>query len=317
MKFLELKNKLKTENYPALCLYGNDNWVKSRAVDYICQAYGATQDDFGMDRLTAPAFDDIRAACLTPSMFGERKVVLCTDFVPPDGNRSAQFKRDMAALCRAGDGSFCAVFLADSDKGFAGIEGVTTVDCNRLPKDSVISWIMSYCKRQGVAVDRLSADRLATYCLQDMARVETEIRKLADYGTVSIESIDLLVHRDAEYAVFTLSDAIASKNASRALEIYDSLISRGETPRGLLTLVYNYYRRVYYVRIGSGTDDELAKRLNVQPTAIYFARKTAARYKPMQLKRALDRLAEADVRLKEFGNENAVLRLVIMQLLSL
>ena len=318
IKFLELREKLKTTEFAALCLYGNDAWIKRKAVSNVCEAYGIVDDGFSIDRLEQPTVEDIRVACFTPSMFSAKKLVVCSDFVIPEGSaKQADIKRHLAETIAQCDGSFCLLILSDTNKGFAEIDGLETVNCDKLDKGSIVKWITSFCKRSGVVIDPLAADKIATYCLADMSRVEVETQKLIDYGDVSSEAIDMLVFKDAEYVVYDLSGAIADKNTARALEIYRSLVARGEETRSLFALIYNFYRRVYYVKTSAFSDQELASMLGVKAGAINFAKDTAARYKPMQLKRALDYLAVADERIKSFADENETMNLLIMQLITL
>ena len=318
IKFLELREKLKIGEFAALCLYGNDAWIKRKAVSYVCEAYGIVDDGFSVDKLESPNVEDIRLACFTPSMFSAKKLVVCDNFVFPEGNaKLTEVKRHLSETISQCDGSFCLIFISESDKFFSDIVGIETVNCNRLDKGSIVKWIITYCRRNGVDVDALCADRIATYCLLDMSRIEVETRKLIDYGVISVESVDMLVHKDAEYAVYDLSSAIADKNANRAMEIYRGLIARGEDARALFALIYNFYRRVYYVKTSSFTNEEMATYLGVKAGAISFAKDTANRYKPMQLKRALDYLALADERIKAFVDENETMNILIMQLISL
>ena len=318
VKFLDLREKLKSNVYNALCVYGNDGWLKKRTVENVCAAYGIVDDGFGVDRLESPSLDDVTMACLTPSMFCEKRLIVCEDFVLPDaGAKLNEAKTKLNELLKHADGSFCLLILTESDKGFKEIAGMETVDCNHLDRPSIVKWIETYCKRRGVSVDRLCADRIATYCLMDMARIAVETQKLIDFGRIDLDSIDLLVHRDAEYVLYDLSGAIADKNAAKALEIYRGLIARGEENRALFGLLYNFYRRVYYVKTSQYTNDEIASYLGVKSGAVSFAKETAGRYKPMQLKRALDYLALADDRLKAFVDEGEVMNILIMQLISL
>lgn len=318
IRFLDLREKLKNNDYAALCIYGNDTWLKRKSIVNVCEAYGVTDDGFSIDTLDKPTVEQISLACLTPSMFCPKKVVVCNDFVFSEGtSKNAEIKRQLSDLLKQSDGSFCLIFVADDSKHFADIVGIETVNCNHLDKESVIKWIIAFAKRQGVAIDRLSADKIATYCLLDMSRVSVETQKLVDYGEVSTEAIDMLVHKDAEYAVYDLSDAIASKNANRAIELYRGLIARGEDNRALFGLLYNFYRRVYYVKTSAFSLEETATYLGVKPGAVNFAKNTAERYKPMQLKRALELLSQADARLKAYVDENEVMNLLIMQLVSL
>lgn len=333
-KFLEMREKLGSTEYPALCLYGNDNWVKRRALYNICEIYGIEDDGFGVDRPDPPTSENITLACLTPSMFGTKKLVLCEQPFFPEkkedqfgssgkndkkiAEKIAELKRELTDLIAHADGSFCLVFLSDSDKNFVGINGLETVDCNKLDKASTVKWIISYARKQNAVIDPICADKISSYCLQDMSRIAVETQKLIDHGNVTPEAVEALVHKDAEYAIFDLSSAIADKNAARATDIYRGLVARGEEPRSLFGLVYNFYRRAYYVKTSSFSREETAAYLGVKPASVGFAAQTAERYKPMQLKRALDMLAVADSRLRSFAaDDNDIMYLVIMQLISL
>lgn len=311
-----MREQLKANRYPCLCLYGNDNWVRHKAVSNVCDALGVQNDGFSIDFLDNPAFEDIKLACSTPAMFSDKKVVVCDNFVFPQGAKSQPFKKDLGALINRCDGSFCLVFVTDTDKGFE-VDGVEKVNCNKLDRDSICKWIISYGKCQQVQVDRISAERLAQYCLNDMSRVSVELQKLIDYGEVSADSIERLVHKDAEYVVYDLSQVIVVRNVARAMEMYRGLVSRGEEPRALFGLLYNFYRRAYYVKTTVCPKEDLASMLGVKVGAIEFAKETAARYKPMQLKRALELFENADNKLKAFLDENEVMSILIMQLTAL
>lgn len=329
IKFLELRQKLQSSDFTALCLYGNDGWVKRRAFANICEAYGVTDDGYSVDR-PEPTLEEITLACMTPSMFGAKKIIACEqpffsekkddgsgDKGKNDSKKVAELRQGLSKLLSRSDGSFCLVFFADSDKNYIGIDNLETVDCNRLDKPSVVKWITAFARRQGVTIDAVCADRIAAYCLSDMSRVAVETQKLIDHGDVTPEAVEMLVHKDAEYAIYDLSSAISSKNAARATDIFRQLVARGEEPRSLFGLIYNFYRRVYYVKTSSFSTDEIAGYLGVKTASVGFARETAERYKPMQLKRALDILALADARLKAFVNDGEIMNILIMQLISL
>ncbi len=330
IKFLELREKLQSANFSALCLYGNDSWVKHRALSNVLDFFGIQDDGFSVDRLEQPTMEELTLACMTPAMFSPKKLVVCEqpffpekkddgygDKTKTNSKKLAELRQGLTNLLSHADGSFCIVFFADSDKNFLGINGLETVDCNRLDKPSVIKWIVAFARRQGVQIDSLCADRIAAYCLLDMSRVAVETQKLIDHGDVTTETVEMLVHKDTEFAVYDLSSAIAAKNAARATEIYRGLIARGEEPRALFSLIYNFYRRVYYVKTSSFSTEEIAGYLGVKPAAVFFAGETAERYKPMQLKRALDFLSLADARLKAFVDDGEVMNILIMQLISL
>ncbi len=314
IKFLELKEKLNTGRYPAFCLFGNDAWARRKAIANVAEALGATDN---VDYLEAPSVADLTVVCLTPSMFCPVRVVVVQGFVLPQGKLQSECKAKLAELFGRGyDGDFCVIFDTDAAKPL-DIDGVEAVDCNHLDKNSVIKWITAFCRRGGVQIEREAALMLADYCLCDMSRVAVETQKLLDYGKVDVEAVCLLVHRDAEYAVYDLSKLIAARNAEKTLTLYKGLLARGEENRALFGLLYNFYRRVYYVKTSSFPDEELAEYLGVKKGAIGFAKEVAAKYKPMQLRRALELFDAADKAIKAFFDENEVMTQLLFSLINL
>ena len=321
IKFLQFNAQLKTQTYPALCLFGNDEWVKHRALEYVFASCGVTQDDFAVDTLDAPSVDDIQTSCLTQSIFGDKRVVVCENFVFAKGNTETnkvkEAKAQLSKLIESCDGSFCLVFVANEQSIFSGVKGLEFVDCNRLDSNSVEKWIVSYCKRTGVNIDSACTNKIATYCLNDMARVATETQKLLDYGDITLATIDLLVHRDVEQNIFNLSKHIANKNTAQALELYRQLKQNGEEVMGMFGLLYNAYRRMYYLKTTNYTTDEYASYFGVKPNSLYFLKETAEKYKPMQLKRALGHFEKADALLRAHIDDEQTFELLIMQLCAL
>ena len=315
ISFLNLKNSL-SDDVCALCLVGNDRWLKRKAVVTVCEAFGVVDDGFGVDRLDAPSYNEVETACCTPSMFCAKKIVVVENFQIPQGKQQ-QTSEKLSALISRCDGSFCLVFFADEPDFFNKVTGLTMVDCDRLDNASVVKWIVAYAKRQGVAIAPSCASKIAEYCLSDMSRVSTETQKLLDYGEVTAETVELLVYKDSEYVVFNLSKTICDKNAQAALELYNGLISSGEDARGLFALLYNTFRRAYYVKTSEFTPPRLSEMLGVKPYAVEKSKEIAAAYKPMQLKRLLNCFEDADCKLKAFADETEVMTTLILQLVSL
>lgn len=314
ISFLNLKEQLKTRKFAALCIFGNDGWLKQSALDTIISALQA--QDMGVETLDGASAESVRTACFTPCMFCPVKVVVCKNFVFPQGKAQQRAAETLSSVVRDWDGGFCLVFWADSAEPFKNVEGLEYVNCDKLDAPMVAKWIVSYAKRQGVAVENGVARLLGEYCLQDMSRVQAETQKLIDYGEFTAQAVEALVHKDAEYVVYNLAEFIAAKNAQGALALYDGLISSGEDARGLFGLLYNFFRRAYYVKTSDGALPA-AELLGVRPYAVQKAKAAAERYKPMQLKKILDAFSDADEKLKAFAEENAVMKNLILKIITL
>lgn len=316
IKFLELREKL-NNSFVGLCLFGNDGWVKQRALSTVKQWLG-TDEEVSTDMLESPQIADIEYACMSGSLFGGKKLVVVNGFVFPQGKQTQEIKRRLSRLLTASDVDYVVVFDTEVAKTFDGVDGIELVDCNKLDAAGVTKWIAAYCRKQGVDVDPIAARKIAEYCLCDMARVSTETQKLIDYGKADVAAVDLLVHKDVEYAVYDLGKIIASGNVQRALAAYKGLLAQGEDNRALFGLLYNFYRRVYYVKTSTElSEDKVAECLGVKRGAIMFAKDVAAKYKPMQLKRALSAFVAADAKLKAFLDEDEVMTQLVFTLATL
>ena len=82
-------------------------------------------------------------------------------------------------------------------------------------------------------------------------------------------------------------------------------------------LLYNAYRRMYYLKTTNYSNDEYATYFGVKPNSLYFLKETADKYKPMQLKRALDYFAKTDALLRAHTHDDQAIELLIMQLCAL
>lgn len=313
--FLNLKNNLKGNNLSAFCLVGNDRWLKNKSLATIREFYGIENDGFGVDRLESPTYKQVETACCTPSMFATQKLVVVENFSVPAGKQQTETIQKLEKLIAGSEDGFRLVFFAENGEFFSKVKGIVLVDCDRLDSVNVSRWIVAYCKKQGVEVSSQCAAKIAEYCLFDMSRVSTETQKLLDYGEITSQTVDLLVHKDTEFVVFNLSKTICAKNAQAALELYNGLIASGEEARGLFGLLYNTFRRAYYVKTTEQTEN-LAELLGVKPYAVQRSREIADRYKPMQLKRILNCFEDADCKLKAFADETEVMTTLILQLVS-
>lgn len=318
--FINLKNSLSACRYSVWVIFGNDAWVRAKAVENITATL-----DIGYPELNKTVIengkdtDELFNICNTAPFMADKRLVVADNFVLPQGKKWSDFKQRLERQAIMSDSTCCLIFVCPDFSELVNVKGVEAVDCNRLSERDVSKWITAYCKKAGKQIADSTAQKLAKFCLNDMARVSTEIAKLCDYAKEEINSqdIDQLVHKDAEYAVFDIGKEIANRNAGKALDMLTALTARGEDARSLFGVLYNYYRRLYYIRTTKYDNQQLANMLNVKEGAIRFAKGVAEKYKPMQLRQALKFFLQADNRLKEYYNENEILRTLILQLSEL
>ncbi len=317
IKFISLKEKLKTGFFPLLVVYGNDLWLKEKAIENIVSSLNIAVD-FNVSKFNEAAdVDAVFLACSTLPFIDSHRAVI-VDMNMPQGKKGQELKERLEKFALHPQQSCCLVINTDNPKPFESVKGVEMVDCTKLDTENIIKWITSYVRINKGTVDRLAAQTIAEYCLNDMARVSNEVEKLVGYSSdVTLDNVRLLVHKDMEYVVFDLGKAIAGKNVERSLSMISSLIEKGEEPRALFGVLYNFYRRMYYVKTAEGTTESKANLLQVKPFALKYVTEVAQNYKPMQLKKALELFLEADEKIKLFFNDRETLEFLVLQLLQL
>lgn len=315
--FINLKQRLDQDFCPVWVLYGNDQWLKQKALDNIIEHIHFDMPDFNIAKLeNSKDVDQLFVMSAVAPLGDSVRLTIGDNFILPQGKKLQEFADRLQKFALYNDGSMAIVFLSDSAEGYTNIKGVELVDCNRLNENTVTKWITSYVAKQGKTIDNTASKTLAQYCINDMARISTEIAKLCDYvaTTITVADIQQLVHKDAEYMVFDLGKVIANKNVYKALDMLKSLLASGEEVRSLFVMLYNYYRRLYYIRSTKYTDEQLANLLQVRAGAIRYQRDIANRYKPMQLRTALRYFLQADRKIKAFYNDTEVVTNLIFML---
>lgn len=317
IKFISLKEKLKNNFFPLLVVYGNDLWLKEKAIENIVGSLDITVD-INISRFEQTSdFDAVFMACATLPFMDRYRAVIA-ELIVPQGRKAQELKERLEKFAAYPQQSCCLIIVCDNPKPFETVRGAEKVDCSRLDTENVVRWITSYVRLNKGNIDRNTALKIAEYCLNDMARVSTETEKLVGYSPdVTQENVQLLVHKDMEYVVFDLGKAIAVKNVEKSLSMVSSLIEKGEEPRSLFSVLYNFYRRMYYVRTSEGSNESKAELLGVKPYALRYVAEVAAGYRPVQLKKALNLFLDADAKIKRFFNDRETLEYLVLQLLQL
>ena len=179
---------------------------------------------------------------------------------------------------------------------------VCVVSCDTADISLIVRWIKATAANSGVTVSAEICSKIAEYCLSDMTRVKTETEKLIAYagqgGEIGEDAVNLLVYRDAEYKIYEMTDYIAKKKFDLAMSVIFDMLAKGETSGRIISAVYNYFRRLLFVAISDKTNAETAALLGVKEFAVKKAKEQAASFKVRSLKKAVDRLCDADFNAK-------------------
>lgn len=307
MKFTELKKNLMTAP-PESCyiLTGDDSFVVKSAVNMFSVFSGEFRDlnftFFGKDA----SISEVIAALLTPPMFSEYRVVCVNDYTG-DLKQIKEYLKNPSSTS-------VLLFTGALTPNFNGIIPLCEiVDCNRLEKSYLEGWVVRKAALQKISVSQKAASLLVEYCNRDMNSVYNELVKLMDYAEGAIDESDVkeLVSPQIEYKVFELSEAIAEKNADKAVELVNLMLAENNSSVSLMGMLFNHFRRLLFVSLNPKSDT-LSSDLKVKEYAVKVALRQAAKFSPRRLKAVFDRLNSLDAGVKagKISDKNALMEFV-------
>jgi DNA polymerase-3 subunit delta len=187
----------------------------------------------------------------------------------------------------------------------------------------VPGWVRGRAKLIGVDLDEAAVRELASLGGADLRRLDSELRKLADYAAgrnvTRADVRELVSGRDV--AVWTLLDGLAERNTGKALGAFRALISQGE-PIGAVfgrDIVPHYHRLLVARELSLATSVERGRvdvtALGLNPATVGRWMDQAARFDRLELEHAMELLLELDRKIKTGETEpEPSLEVAIVQL---
>jgi DNA polymerase III subunit delta len=170
----------------------------------------------------------------------------------------------------------------------------------------VPGWIRNRARLIGVDMDEGAVRELAALGGADLRRLDSELRKLADYaagrGVTRTDVRELVVGRDV--AVWSLLDGLSERRVDKALTALHALYAQGEPPEALLGRdIAPHYRRLMVAReLSLATRQERAAvdvaSLGLNPATLARWTDQAAGFERSELEQALGVLLELDRHIK-------------------
>jgi DNA polymerase III subunit delta len=246
-------------------LAGSDEAAVRKAALTLVQELAPDADAFGLETIDG-ATDGVDAAVncvhetiqalLTLPFFGGTKLVWLKNasfLADSAAGRSESVLGALEKLCETlktglpeGVSFLLSAPLADKRRtAFKALSKVATIQVHDLPdvgfrgdEEAIIEWTASRVRERSLQLDPDAVDVLAARVGLNPLQLESELMKLETaFGTtarISAEEVRLLVPQTREGGIFDLSDAIAKRDLSFALETLQQLIRQGERGVGIL-----------------------------------------------------------------------------------
>jgi DNA polymerase-3 subunit delta len=183
-------------------------------------------------------------------------------------------------------------------------------------QDKVLAWIVRKVKAEGKDIGRQAALTLQEICGNNLMKLASEIEKLVTYigARPAIEPGDVEALASAgDISVFALADAVTDKNISRALQTFRTLYRNKVEIVRLMALLAGQFR----IMLASKDESDSGRLARFAGSSPYYVKKCAqkaAKFKPLELKRGLETMFEADLKLKSGEDQATVFELVLTSL---
>ncbi len=270
-------------------LYGEEQFLtKTYEKKIVDMAVGDGDPDMNYSRFTQPpSADTLSDLAESMPFFAEYKCIVLADF-DVDKMETAEFNGYMQVIENLPDTTVLVISQTgieiDSKKPKAKMKKLMAVaekmgavcEFAFMELETIVSLMMKKAQRSGCNLSHDNAVLLAEMCGRNMSFLQNEVQKLCDYtnsGEITRETIDILVPKQVDSSVFSLSNELMSGRVDNAFKILDDLfVQRVETVVIMATLS-NYFVDCYRAKLG-----QLSKRSASAVAAVFNYPKNRAYY---------------------------------------
>src|SRR6202453_293 len=321
---------------PAYVLVGDEAFFRKRCRDAILEHLVVPDSrDFGLFEfdLSEISLNEILDRARTPSLMAPFQVFFVRGVKTLFGRSSSSNEEKIGAIeayCKNPNPDALVVFVADhisipadvrrmemtekeryqkirEDLGpFCGI-----VELSGVEEGEGVRWIGENCATRAVKMDADGARELVDALGGDMMMVSNELEKLilyvGDRRKITLGDVETMVLAAKQRSLYQLTDAVSSKNAVRALEMLDAMLSTGEGEEaaiGHLFMLAKTFRQMLVILERNVRDQRMLwaalwQGFRVPPFAADDIIRQARRYKSKrELTRAIRLVAKADLALR-------------------
>jgi DNA polymerase-3 subunit delta len=335
-----LRDTLKRRSFDgAYYIVGEDDYQKEDAVRQLMDtALDSTARDFNLDVRRAQDIDAESLGVLlsTPPMMAERRVIVLRDV----GALKKDVRKVLDAYLKAPAPDVLLLMIAAAgSKPEAAISGASTpLQFDSLTGDRIPRWIAHKASTEfGMKISEPAIDLLQVAVGSDLYQLASELDKLASYmegrgDEIDEEAVAAVVGVRRGETQSDLLDAVADRNAARALELIPHVLAQPKTTG--VSIVMALSTQMLAISWGRARLDEGLPRARLAQEYFDLLRETGAftgrpwgsatavwaraadRWSRESLDRALDTLLEADVALKEsrVSSEEQLLATVVLNL---
>lgn len=315
-----IQNKLYSKLLPAYIVTGDDLYLRTEVQRCFESIVEPATADFNLVYFGGDAnVNQIINALMHEPVMSEKRVVIVKDFsVKLSEEEITSLK---SVLSGTNTGNILVLFINPTqDKILNSIPAglFERIDCGHPDERFASEAIETWCKENGVTISDRAKVKLVRYTVRDLQKIRNELVKLFAYcenNTIRDEDVDSVVHKDIDYMVYELSNALADRQSMQAKTVLDRLLETTQ-PIYLLKVITTQYRRMLHCLLNKGQND-VGNYLGIKDFAVKRTLSVASKYTQAKLKKIVDRLIDLENDFKSGKmNENVALNIAFFNALS-
>lgn len=291
---------LKNGNIGGLFLFhGEEEVVKRTALNRLIESIDPMARDLNVQEFRAPSAQAVREACETLPFFSERRLVVCRETANEEALPLIAYAPSMPP-------STTLVLLSrklDADSKL--LEAVRALGRDvlfaPLSESEAALWVRQHIKDVCSAIDAPTAALLVEMVGTDLALLQNEMKKVADYarpGPVTSEALYTCVKPNPDPQRFAMLDAFMAGRRADALRMFRQLLDSGaDSAFGLAHFFEGQCRNMLSARLlldAGGREGELGARLKLNAPQTRTALAGAKRLSVNELRAAVLAFAGVD-----------------------
>ncbi len=175
----------------------------------------------------------------------------------------------------------------------------------------VVNWIKKVVPDRKAQIDPDAAVLLQIYCGSDLARIGTELDKLASYDPhITKKNVEKLVDAGFFNSIFELMDAISERKTKRALDILNKSLDTGENEVYLLSMLARQVRNLLIIKDLSEhrlSESEIVGKTHLHPFVVKKSLQQSRNFTSNELLALHGNLIELDLAFKSSSTDPKLL----------
>ena len=303
-----LNEDLKTGKFKQIyLLYGEEAYLKKQYKERFIKAMLPEGDTMNYACYEGKNTDikEVIDLAETLPFFAERRLIVFEDtgFFKSAGADLADYISDMPST------TYFIFIENEVDKRSRLYKAVKTkghiVELGAQDENTLRRWVQGLVKKENKSMEPSDIAYFLNKVGADMENITKELEKLfcfcLDRDVITREDVDAVCVTQITSHIFEMVSAVAQKNQRRALDLYYELLALKEPPMRILFLMEREYRILFHVKAlmnqGYGKK-EIASKAGVPPFAAARYMDQAKRFRPGELRGAMEEGADIEQRVK-------------------